>query len=214
MLVKSLLQACITHKEYPPPPPHLINQFFTDSSISSRAREVWDPFFADYAAAHNGDKPHLDPPAKRNYAYGLNQTSADFSRIVASKSVFSHWVQSQLLTSNFSSSSCSNAILVNPIVTGSPSSRDDVYMKAAPTGENAYLGWNRYGISQLGGVPEVVVPLGSVPFLSPVTGTMKESPVAVSLLAGFGCDFMLYDLVEALAEGGIIPASVKTGAVM
>jgi hypothetical protein len=92
--------------------------------------------------------------------------------------------------------------------------RDDVYMKAAPTGENAYLGWNRYGISQLGGVPEVVIQLGSIPFLSPVTRTMKESPVAVSLLAGYGCDFMLHDLVEALAKEGIILASAKTGADM
>jgi hypothetical protein len=87
-------------------------------------------------------------------------------------------------------------------------------MKATPTGENAYLGWNRYGISQLGGVPEVVIPLGSVPFLSPVTRAMKESPVAVSLLAEYGCYFMLYDIGEALAKEGIIPASVKTGADM
>lgn len=87
-------------------------------------------------------------------------------------------------------------------------------MKPLPTGDNAYLGWNRYGISQLGGVPEVVIPLGSIPFLSPVTGTVKQSPVAVSLLAGYGCDFMLFDLVEALAGAGVIPAGVKTGEIM
>jgi Asp-tRNA(Asn)/Glu-tRNA(Gln) amidotransferase A subunit family amidase len=195
-------------------PPDHVGEVWTKLTCYHQARDIWNPFFADYAAANNGDKPHLDPPVKRNYAYGLNQTDADFKRIIAAKGVFEQWVQSKFLISDFASDSCSNAILVNPVVTGASSSRDDVYMKDAPTGANAYLGWNRYGISQLGGVPEVVIPLGSLPFESPVTGTIKQSPVAVSLLAGYGCDFMLYDLVVALAEEGIIPASVKTGANM
>lgn len=192
-------------------PPDHVGEVWTKLTSYHLARKVWNPFFADYARANDGDHPYLDPPVKRNYAFGLKQTDEDFERIIASKSVFQEWVRSQLLPS---SDSCSSAILVNPIVTGSRSGRDDVYMKTAPTVENAYLGWNRYGISQLSGVPEVVIPLGSVPFLSPVTGTIKQSPVAVSLLAGYGCDFMLYDLVEALAEKGIIPAAVKTGPVM
>jgi hypothetical protein len=34
------------------------------------------------------------------------------------------------------------------------------------------------------------------------------------LLAGYGCDFMLFDLVERLVELGAIPSAVRTGAVL
>jgi hypothetical protein len=124
-------------------PPDHVGEVWTQLTCNRKDRNVWSPFFADYAAANNGDQPHLDPPVKRNYAYGLNQTNADFERIIASNGVFADWVRSKLLKSNFSSESYSNAILVNPIVTGAPSSRDDVYMTPAPTSANAYLGWNR-----------------------------------------------------------------------
>jgi Asp-tRNA(Asn)/Glu-tRNA(Gln) amidotransferase A subunit family amidase len=193
-------------------PPEHVGEVWTKLTAYEQVRDVWTPFFADYAAVNDGDEPHLDPPVRRNYEYGLNQTETDYARILASKAVFQDWVRTQLLVSDFSSSSCSNAIFVNPIFTGSPSSRE-IYGDA-PTGENAYLGWNRYGISQLAGVPEVVLPLGTVPYLSPVTNTIKQSPVAVSLLAGYGCDFMLFDLVERLAEVGAIPSVVRTGAVL
>lgn len=193
-------------------PPDYVGEVWTKLTCYEQARNVWNPFFADYKAVHSGDAPHLDPPVKRDYEFGLNQTTADYRRILAEKAGFEKWVRSRLLTSDFRSNACSNAVLVNPIFTGSPTTREAYF--DAPTGENVYLGWNRYGISQLAGVPEVVLPLGTVPYLSPVTNTIKQSPVAVSLLAGYGCDFMLFDLVEKLAEVGAIPAVVKTGSVL
>jgi 2-methylisocitrate lyase-like PEP mutase family enzyme len=36
-------------------------------------------------------------------------------------------------------------------------------------------------------------------------------PVSVSLQSGFGCDFVLFDLVAALADAGIVATSVQTG---
>lgn len=193
-------------------PPDHVGEVWTKLTCYEQAHNVWNPFFADYRAAENGDSPHLDPPVLRNYQYGLNQTDADYQRILEEKAVFLNWTRSKLLVSDFHSTSCSNAILVNPIFTGDPTTRQSYF--DAPTGENVYLGWNRYGISQLAGVPEVVMPLGTVPYLSDVTNTIKRSPVAVSLLAGYGCDFMLFDLVEKLAEAGAIPAIVKTGEVL
>ncbi|KAF2703293.1 hypothetical protein K504DRAFT_539046 [Pleomassaria siparia CBS 279.74] len=97
----------------------------------------------------------------------------------------------KLLVSDFASSSFSNAIAVNPIYTGGPLGRKSY--GDALTGDNAYLGWYTYGTSRLAGVPEVVLPLGGVPLSRPVTGTTKKSPVAVSLMAGYGRDFMSLD---------------------
>lgn len=193
-------------------PPDHVGEVWTKLTCYEQARDVWNPFFADYADIFDGDEPHLDPPVKRNYEYGLNQTESDYQRILGEKTVFEEWVRTKLLVSDFQSNGCSNAILVNPIVTGAPTSRETYGER--PTSENVYLGWNKYGISQLAGVPEVVLPLGTVPFLSPVTNTVKQSPVAVSLLAGYGCDFMLFDLVIKLAEVGAIPSVVRTGEVL
>lgn len=193
-------------------PPDHVGEVWNKLTCYEQARDVWNSFFADYKAQNNGDEPHLDPPVKRDYEYGLNQTEADYRRILDEKAVFLNWTRSKLLTSDFDSDACSNAVFVNPIFTGSPTTREAYF--DAPTGDNIYLGWNRYGISQLAGVPELVLPLGTVPYLSPVTNTIKQSPVAVSLLAGYGCDFMLFDLVEKLAEVGAIPAVVKAGEVL
>ncbi|KAF2760328.1 amidase signature enzyme [Pseudovirgaria hyperparasitica] len=191
-------------------PPDHVGEVWSKLTTYAQSRLVFPAFFRDYAAAHDGDRPHLDPPVARNYAFGLNQTDADAARIRASKAVFQDWVRTRLLKSDFSSASCSDAVLVSPLVQGVPSSRE-TYGVERPSGEDVYLGWNKYGIAQLAGVPEVVIPLGSVDFESPVTGTVKKAPVAVSLLAGYGCDFMLFDLVERLAQEGAVVAEVRTG---
>ncbi|KAF1994728.1 amidase signature enzyme [Amniculicola lignicola CBS 123094] len=156
-------------------PPDHVGEVWTKLTAYEQARNVWNPFFAEYKAVHNGDAPFLDPVVLRNYEYGLNQTDEDYGRILAEKGVFEEWVRTQLLTSDFDSPTCSNAIFVNPIVTGGPTKKW-VFGSDAPTGENVYLGWNRYGISQLAGVPEVVLPLGTMPrlvngFVVPIDGS-------------------------------------------
>lgn len=52
--------------------------------------------------------------------------------------------------------------------------------------------------------------VGQIPFNSTITGKTEQLPVTVSIVARRGCDFMLLDLLEGLAERGIV-GSVKTG---
>ena len=56
-----------------------------------------------------------------------------------------------------------------------------------PAGTEPFNGWNRYSISQLGGVPEVVLTIGQVPYTSSITGTTKYLPVSISIIAAEGC---------------------------
>lgn len=53
-------------------------------------------------------------------------------------------------------------------------------------------------------VPEVVIPIGEVPYFSKLTHNTKYLPVSISIQAAAGCDFVLYDLIIALADAGII----------
>jgi Asp-tRNA(Asn)/Glu-tRNA(Gln) amidotransferase A subunit family amidase len=171
---------------------------------------VLKPFFANYSAANGGDKPYIDPPVQENMDYGFNLTSANFSEALTNKTLFKDWTERHLLTPMLDTDYCSSALLIHPIYPGTPSYRDN-YPASSPEVAGIFFGWNQYSISQLAGVPEVVVPIGQVNYTSRVTGTTKFLPVAVSINAAAGCDFLLYDLVAQLAVRGIIPEAVKTG---
>ena len=166
-------------------------------------------FVSDYAAANNGDRPYADPPIQYNMEYGANTTLATYEEAQTNKSIFKNWTERTLLTPMHDTDACSSSLLVHPIYSGTPSYRDN-YIES-PEESGMWFGWNQYSISQLAGVPEVVIPLGEVNYTSRVTNTTKWLPVAVSINAAAGCDLMLFDLVEKLAEEGVIPSSVKTG---
>lgn len=57
---------------------------------------------------------------------------------------------------------------------------------------------------------DLTIPLGQVAYESPVTMVTEQWPVSVNLIARRGCDFMLFNMIEKMAEAGII-GPVKTG---
>ncbi|KAF2416418.1 amidase signature enzyme [Tothia fuscella] len=171
---------------------------------------VLKPFFANYSAANGGDKPYVDPPVQENINYGANLTATDFANALTNKTIFQKWTEANLLTPMPDTDHCSSALFIHPIYPGTPNYRDN-YPASSPKKAGIWFGWNQYGVSQLAGVPEVVVPVGQVNYTSRITGTTKFLPVAVSINAAAGCDLLLYNLVEQLAANGVIPKAVKTG---
>jgi Asp-tRNA(Asn)/Glu-tRNA(Gln) amidotransferase A subunit family amidase len=173
----------------------------------------YNTFFADfqtnYSLAHHGDLPYADPPVAYNMEFGSNTTLETFQEAQANKTIFKEWTEATLLTPELDSEYCSSSLLVHPISAGSPGYRDNYGV--SPEEGGMWFGWNQYSISQLAGVPEVVIPIGEVNYTSRVTNTTKWLPVSISINAAAGCDLMLFDLVAALAEEGIIPKLVKTG---
>ncbi|KAI1325914.1 amidase signature domain-containing protein [Xylariaceae sp. FL0255] len=176
-------------------------------------RSVVSPLKEAYGAINNGDHPYLDPPVAENAAYGAKATEALFNEALTNKTMFKNWLDSHVLTPELSSAHCSSALLIHPIWSGTPSYRDN-YPTESPADAGESFVWNQYSISQLAGVPEVVLPVGEVEYTSRVTVTTKKLPVVVSINAAAGCDLMLYELVSRLAEEGIIPNEVKTGATL
>ena len=65
-------------------------------------------------------------------------------------------------------------------------------------------------ICPLYGCADFTVPIGQVPYFSPVTLHEELVPVTVSMVVKRGCDFVLFDLIERLADAGVVRA-VKTG---
>jgi Asp-tRNA(Asn)/Glu-tRNA(Gln) amidotransferase A subunit family amidase len=57
---------------------------------------------------------------------------------------------------------------------------------------------------------DLTIPIGQVAYHSPVTMVTEQWPVSINLIARRGCDLMLFNMVERMAEEGII-GTVKTG---
>jgi len=194
-------------------PPEQLGAVWSMMTSYEQYQNVFSRLSADWAATHAGDMPYFDPPVHLNREYGRNTTAETFAEGVRNKTIFKTWLETEVLIPQHDEAHCSSALLVHPIWPGSPSYRDN-YPAKSPEGAGIYFGWNQYSISQLGGVPEVVLPIGQVKYTSRVTETEKWLPVAVSINAAAGCDFVLYDLVVALAESGVILSEVKTGATL
>jgi Asp-tRNA(Asn)/Glu-tRNA(Gln) amidotransferase A subunit family amidase len=58
-------------------------------------------------------------------------------------------------------------------------------------------------VAQMSGVPQLVVPIGQVPYESTITNHTEYLPISISLYAAAGCDYMLWDLAVALQVSGM-----------
>jgi hypothetical protein len=50
----------------------------------------------------------------------------------------------------------------------------------------------------MSGIPQLVVPIGQVPYESTISNKTEYLPISISLYAAAGCDYMLWDLAAAL----------------
>jgi len=57
----------------------------------------------------------------------------------------------------------------------------------------------------MSGVPQLVVPIGQVPYESTITNHTEYLPISVSLYAAAGCDYVLWDLAAALQVSDLLP---------
>ncbi|KAF8847583.1 putative Glutamyl-tRNA amidotransferase subunit A [Acephala macrosclerotiorum] len=156
------------------------------------------PFYADYAAQHNGKRPFVDPAPLIRWAYGQNNVSAGATdQALQNKTVFMDWWAESVIPSNVQS--CSDSILLYPGSTASPNYRNAY--RSAPTPPTGF-GISR--VSNFAEVPDMVFPVGQAAYNSTITLQEEYLPVTVDILAAKGCDGMIFALAEALTKAGIL----------
>ncbi|KAI1373808.1 amidase signature enzyme [Hypoxylon crocopeplum] len=164
------------------------------------------PFFDDYAARHGGRQPYINPGPLARWQWGqVHATDADYAQALRNISIFKNWWE----TEGFGRSdpeSCSESLYIYAWSTGEPSYRDAYF--AAPTGPP--LGFTESNIPIMAGTPEVVVPVGEVPYNSTITMQTEYLPVTMALRMARGCDYVLASLVSDLDAAGVLP-SVAAG---
>ncbi|KAF2676087.1 glutamyl-tRNA amidotransferase [Lentithecium fluviatile CBS 122367] len=175
----------------------MLNLTYPVLITQQQAPLVRDPFYADYAAKHDGRRPFIDPVPLVRWGWGDNTTET-LDRAIANKTMFMSWFNSTVLVAN--KQTCSDSLLFYVGTTG-----------AAPDYRNVYLsdprppaGFGQNSISGFSEAPDYVVPIGEAPYNSTITGHVEYLPVAVDIMAAKGCDGMILSLIEALYEAGIL----------
>ena len=171
----------------------LLNTTYPILITKQQTRLVRDPFFAAYAAVHDGRLPFIDPAPSVRWAYADTQPNSSLIEARDNKTVFMDWFNTNILPTNDTEETCSENILLysaNSEAPGvDPRYRD--FYKDPPT---VPFGFGTSRISVFAEVPDYVVPVGEASYESEVTNHTEVLPVTVDLLVGRGCDGMVSSL--------------------
>ncbi|KAK4126979.1 amidase signature enzyme [Parathielavia appendiculata] len=180
----------------------LLNTTYATLIAKEQTPLVRDPFYHDYAAAHSGRRPFINPVPLRRWAYGDSLPSSALEAAYAAKSLFQSWFNTQILPPSPSpddDAECSSSLIVYVGSDGSQFPRN--LYRGAP---GVPLGFGTSRISVFAGVPDSVFPIGEVGEVSGITGVEEKLPVAVDVMAAAGCDGLLARLAQELVEVGVL----------
>ncbi|EOD49366.1 putative glutamyl-trna amidotransferase protein [Neofusicoccum parvum UCRNP2] len=141
-----------------PPVAELLNTTYPLLISKEQTKLVRDPWYAEYAAAHDGRLPFVDPAPLARWAYGDN-SSATIEEAVANKTEFMAWFNSSVLVPD--AETCSSSLLLYIGSTEADVDYRNEYLEA-PT---VPYGFSTSRVSVFSEAPDMVVPSKFVPSL-------------------------------------------------
>ncbi|KAJ6445283.1 hypothetical protein O9K51_00042 [Purpureocillium lavendulum] len=163
----------------------LLNTTYAALTTKEQTKLVRDPFYKDYAAAHGGRRPFVDPVPLARWAWGDSQPESVLADAAHNKTLFMEWFN------NEGFSFIGRNTYLNPPLPP--------------------FGYSASKISVFSEAPDSVFPIGQVPTFSPITGHDEFLPVVVNVVVAKGCDGLLPRLAGDLIAAGILQAP-KVGA--
>ncbi|KAI7266534.1 amidase signature enzyme [Hortaea werneckii] len=178
--------------------------------------EVAEPLISRWGELFDGRFPPIDP-ARREGWRTFNETAINidtYNLALEEKNAAAEWYESNIQFST--PDSCSESVMLYDIGTGGlPSYREEDLINGNPnasflavTPEGAAI--TGAGICPIYGCADFTVPIGQVEYQSEVTFHTEFVPVTINMVVKRGCDFVLYNMIEKLADAGVI-GTVKTG---
>ncbi|RMY76112.1 hypothetical protein D0863_02162 [Hortaea werneckii] len=178
--------------------------------------EVAEPLISRWGELFDGRFPPIDP-ARREGWRTFNETAINpdtYNLALEEKNAAVEWYESNIQFST--PDSCSESVMLYDIGTGGlPSYREEDLINGNPkasflavTPEGAAI--TGAGICPIYGCADFTVPIGQVEYQSEVTFHPEYVPVTINMVVKRGCDFVLYNMIEKLADAGVI-GTVKTG---
>jgi Asp-tRNA(Asn)/Glu-tRNA(Gln) amidotransferase A subunit family amidase len=164
----------------------------------SEIKNLRDPFYADYAAAHSGRRPFVNPAPVSRWDFAETFPPTRLAEEDAKRATFASWFSENMLRPSVDT--CSDALLF--YVGGNAGTTHYRNQYVAPP--SAPSGWYLELMSTLGGGPDFVLPLGEAEYFSEITQHIEMMPVTVNVMAAKGCDGLIYGLVQDLFEAEIL----------
>ncbi|KAG7039576.1 amidase [Colletotrichum scovillei] len=153
------------------------------------------PFFEDYAVKFDGRQPYINPGPLARWQWGqVHSTEEAYAQGLHNISIFRSWYETEGY-GRHDPESCSEGLYVYPWSVGQPAYRD-VYIQPRTTPP---LGFDDSSVPVMAGAPEVVVPIGEVPYNSTKSLHTEHLPVTMALRMARGCDHHLANLRESIA---------------
>lgn len=177
---------------------------------------VGKPLLTAWSSLYDGRFPPIDP-ARRPYWKSYDESVYNdtlYNQSLATKRTAVDWFESNILYST--PESCSESIMLWDIGTGGLPSYREKSLNSNPN-TTAFLavtpptaGISGASLCPIYGCVDMTIPIGQVPYASNVTYVEEMVPVTVSVIAKRGCDFMLWNMWEKLADEGVLK-TIKTG---
>ena len=91
----------------------LLNRTYPTLISKEQTKNVRDPFYADYAAVHDGRKPFVDPVPLARWAFGDSLPASELEVAVTNKTIFQTWWEMHVLpASTANKSNCLDSIIL------------------------------------------------------------------------------------------------------
>lgn len=165
-----------------------------------------DDFREKYAAAHNGKTPYVIPFVQRRWAKGAAVTAEQHQEAEGRLKVYKEWLMQTLFHQGSQQERAKEVLILLPISNVAPNYRDT--LSPSPEEQSAL---DELFLSPILGAPDIVVPIGDVPYESRITGQTEHLPVVANLVAAPGKDWELMAAVERIMALSGRPTVVKTG---
>ncbi|KAM7196770.1 amidase signature domain containing protein [Naviculisporaceae sp. PSN 640] len=163
-------------------------------------------FREEYALANNGRPPYVNSVIQQRWDKGAAVTVAQNKEAEARMEVYKDWLLDNIFGPDEKEK---QVIVILPIANVEPNYRD---VKSSMLTSQSAL--DQLFLGPILGAPDVMVPLGDVPYESRITGRTEFLPVVVDLMGKPGQDMQLLEVVEKVMKGCDREMVVKTGARM
>ncbi|KAJ2978116.1 hypothetical protein NUW58_g7596 [Xylaria curta] len=179
-----------------------ISQYFHHAFDWSANRDQWTgllkPFIEEYTQKM-GKRPALNPQLqfKENYTKTVTEEQkAEGDRLI---SVYHDWFYEHIIPP--ADDGYSSSVIILPWTNGEPDYRDS-YRNGPQkfTGQGFFF----YNIGPYAQCPELIIPIGTTPYISKFTKKEERLPAAVGLIAAKGSDIMLADFVSKFFDSGAV----------
>lgn len=160
-----------------------------------------DAFRAQYFQRF-GRRPYVIPFVEQRWASGAAVSTEQHKQGLRRVEIYRAWLLRQFFR-------CKKTLMVLPISPVEPHYRDE--RTQSPTSQTAT---DELFLSPILRSPDIVIPIGEIPYQSRITGNQEKLPVAVNVVGAPGMDYWVLDSMRTVLQKSGRHSQVKPGSRM